>query len=155
MKPKLKFTIGDHVHFTHVLVFSVVPNTGGRERKTLRLKQTRGGEGRGEHAVITGCKLLFTGELASGGYEPTMLVNRTGAWVYTARQGMSNAELYLPVDGEFAPTRCNVFDPASFPFRHGNFETWDYGTRQIMREEAQKAPRDAKGRFVSAIEWRS
>lgn len=139
--------IGDHVSFTHTahtrIEFSpdrkVYVEVARVSNKPL-------------HAVITGCKPIFTGRIVKArhgdDYEPSHLINAKAVWVYTARQGMSNAEIYLPTSGPNIP-KITCCRPKCVPFRHQDVAPWTLSDdeKAFLREKAAQQPR-VRGRFV-------
>lgn len=142
--PKQK-VIGDHVRFTHVVVHDYNPFTGGRRERVVYEMALLAAQ----HAVITGAKLIYAGYSHSGSYdEPNYFEPVKGTWVYTARQGFSNAEIYLPTSGPNIPTLTCCREHC-FSFRKVDAGIYDERFRQELREAALKQSRDPRtGRFI-------
>lgn len=134
--------IGDHVSFTHVVV-RIRKNyrVTFEEQVASRFNIKTDVRGRG-HAVITGCKRVFEGWVEDFVFKPTARL-----WVYTARLGMSNSEIYLPASGPNKP-RIACCPARCTPFRHQNALPWTGADRDDARKWAQSQPRDAQGRFA-------
>ena len=132
--------IGDHVRFTHTVVREYGPGS--------RCTYAEVTDGKTRHAVITGCKHLFEGRVVLGSWdEPNHFEPEKGMWVYTARQGFSNKEIYLPTTGPNVP-KLTCCTEKCMPFRHQTAHSWTEADLADARAWAAKQKRDARGRFV-------
>lgn len=141
--------IGDHVSFTHKAGARAECDNSERYVHYKRIYVEVLVPGGPHHAVITGCKPIFTGRIFRGDEdESSCLVNAKAVWVYTARQGMSNAEIYLPTSGPNIP-KITCCGPKCVPFRHQNVVPWTLSDdeKAFLREKAAQQPR-VRGRFV-------
>jgi hypothetical protein len=133
--------IGDRVEVTHDLVCSYRPDL------SVAQSTYKSVECHPYVAWVSGLGVVYEGKTTFGDYGS----NNDFQWTKTipvvkVRRGLTNKEINVPLDG------VKKLDPGTeIPWLHQRIGIIPEWVRQELRNEAKRAPRDSKGRFIKVV----